>query len=80
MWEKIGASSGIVIGAVVLFLLFALVLFIMEIDEFKDRRRRKTLCVVPKTEYGQNTQRRYQRSTNTIRNTALHDKNFRKIS
>lgn len=76
MWEKIGASSGIVIGAVVLFLLFALMLFIMERDEFKKRRRRKTLCAVPKTEYGQSNQRRYKHNPNT----AHYDKNLRKIS
>ena len=74
MWEKIGASSGIVIGAVVLFLLFTLVLFIMERDEFKKQRRRKTLCTVP------NNQKRYKHNPNTIRNTDHHDKKLRKIS
>lgn len=80
MWEKIGASSGIVIGAVVLFLLFALVLFIMERDEFKKQRRRKTLCAVPKTVYRQSNQRRYKHNPNNIRNAAHHDKKLRKIS
>lgn len=80
MWEKIGASSGIIIGAIVLFLLFALVLFIFEKDEIKKRRRRKTLCAVPKAECGQITQRRYKQHPNTIQNTAHHDKNLRKIS
>ena len=79
MWEKIGALSGIVIGAVVLFLLFTLVLFIMERDEFKKRRRRKTLCAVPKTQYTQNTQRRCGHKLNTIRNTTNHNNNLRKI-
>lgn len=76
MWEKIGASSGIVIGAVVLFLLFTLVLLIMEKDEFKKRRRRKTVYALPKTEYIKNTQRRYQHKLNT---TSNHNNNLRKI-
>ena len=49
MWERIGESSAVVIGAVVLFLLFAIALFIMEKDELlKTRRSKNTLCIVPK--------------------------------
>lgn len=49
MWERIGASSGIIIGAVVLFLVFIIVLFIMEHSDIKAKRKyKKKLHLLPK--------------------------------
>lgn len=49
MWERIGASSGVIIGAIVLFVIFVVVLFLIErAGEKKKPRRRKVLCLVPK--------------------------------
>ena len=49
MWERIGASSGVIIGAIVLFVIFVVVLFLIErAGEKKKPRRRKVLYLVPK--------------------------------
>lgn len=49
MWERIGASSGVIIGAIVLFVIFVVVLFLIErAGKKKKPRRRKVLYLVPK--------------------------------
>ena len=49
MWERIGASSGVIIGAIVLFVIFVAVLYLIErAGEKKKPRRRKVLYLVPK--------------------------------
>ena len=48
MWERIGASSGVIIGAIVLFVIFVVVLFLIERAGEKKPRRRKVLYLVPK--------------------------------
>ena len=53
MWERIGASSGIIIGAIVLFVIFVVVLFLIErAGEKKPRRHKKVLYLVPKQQNG----------------------------
>jgi len=81
MWERIGDSSVLVIGAVVLFALFALMLFIMERDEFKKRRRRKkTMYLVPEQNSSARKQSSRQRALRRAENTVYNDKKLRKIS
>ena len=78
MWERIGASSTLVIGAVVLFVLFALMLFIMERDEFKKRRRKqKRMYLLPKQACSENGR---QHLLHRPKSTAYNDKKLRKIS
>lgn len=49
MWERIGASSGVIIGAIVLFVIFVVVLFFIErAGEKKKPRQRKVLYLVPR--------------------------------
>lgn len=54
MWERIGASSGIIIGAFVLFLIFVFVLFFIEqFDEKRMAKRKKTPYLVPNENHDQ---------------------------
>ena len=49
MWERIGDSSVVIIGAAILFLLFAAVLLFIERGEYKERRTKRTRpYLVPK--------------------------------
>ena len=78
MWESIGESSAVIIGAAVLFLLFAGVLFFMERDELKKRRRKNARpYLVPKPSGTQSSSR--QQHTG-IDGNACHDMKMRKIS
>jgi hypothetical protein len=53
MWERIGASSGIIVGAIVLFVIFVVVLFLIErAGEKKKPRRKKVLYLVPRQQSG----------------------------
>lgn len=41
MWERIGSSSAVIVGAVVLFLLFTIALWILESKEHKPMRKKQ---------------------------------------
>ncbi len=78
MWERIGESSAVIIGAAVLFLLFAAVLLIIERSEFKERRKKHTRpYLVPKPN-GANGSVRHLHSSR-VQNTC-NDIKVRKIS
>jgi hypothetical protein len=73
MWERIGASSGIVIGAFVLFAVFVVVLFlIFRADEKKKPKRREVLYLVQKPQSSEtrcpaNAHARYDRQAENNR-------------
>ncbi len=78
MWERIGESSAVIIGAAVLFLLFAAVLFFIERSELKERRTKRTRpYLVPKPDDRQSKIRHMPsgRAQNTCK-----DMKVRKIS
>lgn len=71
MWERIGASSGIIIGVVVLFVIVVAALYLIERAEArKPRRRRKVLYLVPKQRNGERyaVQTRAQKPDESVRN------------
>lgn len=78
MWERIGESSAVIIGAAVLFLLFAAVLFIIERSESKERRSNRTRPYLLPKQNGANGSVRHLHS-GRVQNTCS-DIKIRKIS
>lgn len=51
MWERIGASSGVIVGAIVLFAAFVFILFLFEhYDKKAQRKKRRAPYLLPPIE------------------------------